>query len=54
MPDQVEMVQRPKCHCLRCKYTWVARTEDLPVQCPKCGSARWNRPRTQRKAKKDQ
>ncbi len=28
--------------CLRCGHEWQGRTNDSPVQCPKCKSPRWN------------
>jgi hypothetical protein len=29
--------------CKRCQHAWNARTEHLPVQCPKCKSPAWGR-----------
>jgi hypothetical protein len=29
--------------CKRCHHAWNARTERLPVQCPKCKSPAWDR-----------
>ncbi len=29
--------------CKRCNRTWTPRSEEPPVQCPKCHSAYWNR-----------
>jgi len=31
--------------CLRCGGTWHPRTEGKPVQCPRCKSTLWDRPR---------
>ena len=30
--------------CLRCLHSWLMRMEKLPLRCPKCGSALWNKP----------
>jgi len=32
--------------CLRCGAQWWRRNEHFPKQCPVCGSARWQTPRT--------
>jgi hypothetical protein len=32
--------------CERCFHQWVPRSGSYPRQCPKCGSAYWDRPRT--------
>lgn len=32
----------PRLHCLRCHYTWIPRTDGVPVRCPSCCSTRWN------------
>ena len=34
------------CHCLRCHNFWYKRTP-VPGQCPKCGSAKWQIPRSE-------
>lgn len=31
--------------CLKCGHTWVPRKPELPLTCPKCRQAGWNRPR---------
>jgi predicted Zn-ribbon and HTH transcriptional regulator len=31
--------------CEKCQHEWTTRTERVPVQCPKCKSARFNEPR---------
>ena len=31
--------------CLRCLYSWFARSEDRPIVCPKCHSPYWDKPR---------
>ena len=31
--------------CNRCGHVWVARTKIIPVTCPKCRSAYWDKPR---------
>jgi DNA-directed RNA polymerase subunit RPC12/RpoP len=31
--------------CTRCGHEWVPRGKDRPVQCPKCSSPFWDRPR---------
>lgn len=39
------IIQMEACRCERCGHEWIPRGEELPVICPKCKSARWNRPR---------
>lgn len=29
--------------CKRCNHTWMPRSKEPPVQCPKCHSPYWNR-----------
>lgn len=29
-------------HCIRCHHDWVPRRPVRPVECPGCGSSRWN------------
>ena len=31
--------------CLRCGHRWFPRSLTLPLVCPSCTSAYWNRPR---------
>lgn len=33
-----------KMKCLRCKYEWQPRTDDVR-QCPKCKSVKWDVPK---------
>jgi len=33
-----------KFKCLRCGHQWYPRKPALPVTCPKCRSAYWDRP----------
>lgn len=30
-------------HCERCSHTWLPRSEERPLLCPKCKSLRWDR-----------
>lgn len=43
------LIQVPGYRCERCGHVWVAREDrekgDLPIICPKCKSAYWNKPR---------
>ena len=48
----VESPQQPKpkivpqkLTCKRCNRTWIPRTKQLPIQCPKCHSPYWNKER---------
>lgn len=34
-------------HCIRCHHDWVPRRPVRPVECPGCGSSRWNTTRRQ-------
>lgn len=34
-----------KHHCNQCDHVWAARTDDLPLKCPVCKSAKWNEPK---------
>ena len=36
--------------CLHCGHEWVPRIKDVR-QCPKCKTARWDRPKREKKAK---
>jgi len=29
--------------CLRCKHSWIPRTDNIPKICPKCRSPYWDR-----------
>ncbi len=33
--------------CERCAHIWVPRAKERPVICPKCKSARWDKPKTE-------
>ena len=33
----------PNFKCLRCTHEWFPRSNKLPVLCPKCKSAKWNK-----------
>jgi len=33
-----------ECKCERCGHSWITRSEDVPVVCPKCKSPYWNKP----------
>jgi predicted nucleic acid-binding Zn-ribbon protein len=44
--DRNHPIQPPQYTCLRCGHAWVPRSGAYPRQCPKCGSAYWDRPRT--------
>jgi len=33
-----------ECKCERCGHSWITRTEEIPVVCPKCKSPYWNKP----------
>ena len=35
--------------CERCKHKWVARNKNIPVVCPRCKSAYWDKPRKTKK-----
>ena len=52
MQDHRSYIQMPKeempegvCHCLRCDYEWMSRTEGKPKACPRCHSYKWDEPR---------
>ncbi len=32
--------------CLRCRHIWYTRRAGRPGECPKCGSTKWDQPRT--------
>jgi predicted Zn-ribbon and HTH transcriptional regulator len=34
-----------KLKCNRCKHEWYPRSESIPLECPKCKSPYWNKPR---------
>ena len=38
-----------ECQCERCKHTWITRTEEIPVVCPRCKSPYWNKPLNDKK-----
>jgi phage FluMu protein Com len=39
-----------KLHCNKCDATWERRKEgELPVQCPRCKSLKWNVPKKKKK-----
>jgi len=40
-----------KLKCLRCDHEWFKRTDDDPLQCPKCKSYNWNKPKDLKNAK---
>lgn len=35
--------------CERCGHTWIPKSDEEPVTCPKCKSAYWNKPRKVKK-----
>ncbi len=37
-------MKKKTCTCLRCGASWERRTKN-PVQCPRCKSTFWNKPR---------
>lgn len=41
----IEYAAVPKLTCLRCGYSWIQRTAEVPRTCAKCRSAWWNTPR---------
>lgn len=43
--DEPEINMKPQLQCLRCNATWTQKGEKLPIQCPKCRSAYWNKER---------
>ncbi len=43
MPTQI--IQVEECTCNRCGYKWIPRQTELPINCPGCRSAYWNRER---------
>jgi predicted Zn-ribbon and HTH transcriptional regulator len=34
--------------CERCGHQWVPRMAERPVICPRCKSARWDRPKVEK------
>lgn len=38
----IEKVVTHRCTCDDCGHVWITRVEQLPRQCPHCGSRRWN------------
>ena len=38
------LIEVTKLHCEKCGHDWVPRQEDVRI-CPKCKSARFDRPR---------
>ena len=48
-------IEFPVYDCLRCSHKWISNktVEDgLPLQCPKCHSVLWNKPREKEEANK--
>lgn len=43
--DEHEKKQPELLHCLRCGEEWQPRYGTRPIQCPRCKSPRWDRPR---------
>lgn len=35
----------PTYTCVRCGHTWIPRTPDKPIVCPKCKSPYWDIPK---------
>jgi len=35
-----------ECQCERCEHSWITRTEEIPIVCPKCKSPYWNKLKT--------
>lgn len=33
-----------KCENDKCRHVWTTRKKELPDQCPKCHSTKWNNP----------
>lgn len=31
-----------KCTCAKCAHTWTTKTHELPLNCAKCKSTKWN------------
>ncbi len=41
-----------ECKCERCGHSWITRSEELPIVCPKCKSPYWNKPYQNQEKKK--
>jgi len=40
------MITRKGFKCERCPHKWIPkRIDEMPVQCPRCKSSFWNKPR---------
>ena len=51
-PDnELASTTMPAWICLRCDYVWPKR-DNIPVRCPECGSAYWNKPRQRKRRKR--
>ncbi len=37
--------------CERCRHSWITRTGETPIVCPKCKSPYWDKPLTKGKKK---
>jgi predicted Zn-ribbon and HTH transcriptional regulator len=40
-----QLIEVRECLCERCGYKWLPRQIEIPINCPNCKSAYWNRPR---------
>ena len=45
MPKTEIDITKKGYHCLRCNHNWIPRKSEYPAECPKCKSARWNKPK---------
>ena len=49
-----EIVQLKRCTCTRCGHTWLPRSFEIPITCPSCRSAYWNKPRLRENIKNEE
>lgn len=42
VPMRKVKVDALECRCTRCGGVWLARTDQTPVRCAKCGTPYWN------------
>ncbi len=46
----ITVVMTKRLHCQRCPHSWIPRKAEVRI-CPKCKSAYWDRPKTEKKGK---
>jgi len=41
-PVAIVHKRQHRCTCLRCNHSWLKRVQTKPLQCPNCGTRRWD------------